>query len=53
MSCDDWIDLCIKNFKCKKYLFIVDYTEKYKGNIIETIENKSHFGINTEKIILI
>ena len=53
LSCDDWIDLCIKNFKCKKYLFIVDYTEKYKGNIIETIENKSHFGINTEKIILI
>ena len=32
---------------------VVDKTEKYKNNIVETVENKSHFGNNTEKIILI
>lgn len=53
LSCDEWIDLCINKFKCKKYLFVVDNTEKYKDKIVETLNNKSHFGINTEKIILI
>ena len=51
LSCDEWIDECLKRFKCKKYLFVVDNTEKYKDNIIEIINNKSHFGINSEKII--
>ena len=53
MSCDEWIDLCIDKYKVDKYLFVVDKTEKYKNNIVETITNKSHFGENTEKIILI
>ena len=37
----------------KKYLFVVDETEKYKNYIVETIENKSHFGSNFEYVILI
>ena len=53
ISCDQWIDECLKRFKCKNYLFVVDNTEKYKNNIVEEIRNKSHFGLNTEKIILI
>ena len=53
ISCDQWIDECLKRFKCKNYLFVVDNTEKYKNNIVEEICNKSHFGLNTEKIILI
>ena len=53
LSCDEWIDICLNQFKCKKYLFVVDETEKYKDNIIEIINNKSHFGLNTEKVILI
>ena len=53
LSCDEWIDICLKNFKCKKYIFIVDHTNKYKDNIVETINNKSHFNENNEKVILI
>ena len=43
----------IDKFKCKAYLFVVDYTCKYKQFIVDTIENKSHFGTNFENIILI
>jgi hypothetical protein len=53
LSCDEWIDECMKRFKCKKYLFIVDKTEKYKDKIVEEIKNKSHFGENSEYIVLI
>lgn len=53
-TCDDWIDICIKNNKCKKYLFVVDNKiEKWKSNIVETLENKSHFGKNIEYVVLI
>ncbi len=52
-SCDEWIDLCLEKHKCKKYLFVVDKTKKYKNNIVEIIENKSHFGSNNEYVILI
>ena len=53
IPCDQWIDECLKRFKCKNYLFVVDNTKKYKNNVVEEICNKSHFGLNTEKIILI
>lgn len=53
LSCDQWIDECLKRFKCKKYLFVVDETIKYKDNIVETIENKYHFSNNKEYIVLI
>jgi hypothetical protein len=52
-SCDDWIDICINNFKCKKYLFVVDNTEKYRDYIVDIIENKSHLNKNKEYVILI
>jgi hypothetical protein len=51
--CDEWIDVCLNNFKCKSYLFVVDNTEKYKEFIVEILENKSHFGKNNEFVILI
>lgn len=53
LSCDEWIDVCLNNYKCKSYLFVVDKTEKYKNYIAEEIVNKSHFSRNTEKVILI
>lgn len=48
-TCDEWIDLCLeKHRNCKRYVFIVDKTEKYKDNIIETLKEKDgmfkHFG---------
>ena len=53
LSCDEWIDVCLKNFKCKKYLFVVDKTEKYKDNIVRTLGNQSHFSDAKEYVILI
>lgn len=52
-SCDEWIDICLEKYKCKRYLFVVDTTEKYKDNVIETFTNRSHFGKNHEYVILI
>lgn len=52
-SCDEWIDVCLKNYKCKRYLFVVDQTEKYKDYIVDEIINKSHLGTNKELVLLI
>jgi hypothetical protein len=52
-TCDEWIDECLNRFKCKKYLFVVDKTEKYKDNIVDKVSNKSHFSMNRELILLI
>ena len=52
-SCDEWIDICLQKYKCKRYLFVVDKTEKYKDKIVETLINKSHFGSNKEYVVLI
>ena len=53
-TCDEWIDECLKRFKCKKYLFVVDNNiEKYKDYVVDTIRNKSHFGYNGEYVVLI
>ena len=52
-SCDDWIDICINNFKCSRYLFVVDNTERYKDYMVDIIINKSHFGLNKEYVIMI
>lgn len=53
LSADEWIDICLKNYTCKAYLFVVDKTDKYKGYIVDSINNTSHFGTNEELIILI
>lgn len=53
LSCDEWIEVCLKNFKCKKYLFVVDKTENYKEHIVYEINNRSHLSSNTEKVILL
>lgn len=52
-SCDDWIDICLCNFRCERYLFVVDKTEKYQNNIVDVILNRSHFGKNNEYIVLL
>lgn len=52
-SCDEWIDVCLSKYKCDKYLFVVDTTEKYKDNIVEIIENKSHLTNSREYVILL
>lgn len=53
-TCDDWIDVCLKNYKCKRYVFVVDNEiEKYKPYAADIIGNKSHFGKNFEYIVVI
>lgn len=52
-TCDDWIDICLNNFKCKRYLFVVDNTEKYKDYIVDEIINRSYLNINKEYVVLI
>ena len=53
LSCDQWIDICLQNYHCKRYVFVVDETKKYTDNIAYVLTNKSHFGKNEEKIIVI
>ena len=53
MTCDEWIDECLKRFKCKRYIFVVDKTEKYKDKIVEEISNMSHFGNNAEYVVIL
>lgn len=53
LSADEWITTCLKNFDCQTYLFVVDKTEIYKDSIVEELKNTSHFGTNTEKVLLI
>lgn len=53
LSADDWIEVCLKNYDCRKYLFVVDHTEKYKNCIVEKFVNKSHISKSVEYVILI
>lgn len=52
MTCDDWIEHFLKNFSCKKYLFVVDNTVKYTSNIVEELKNTSHFSNSSEYVLL-
>ena len=52
-TCDMWISQCITRYDCKKYLFVVDSSERYKDYIIGKITNRSHFGNRKEYIVLI
>lgn len=52
-TCDEWISICLEKYKCKKYLFVVDVTEKYKDFIVEELDSPSLWGKKKEKVILI
>lgn len=52
-TCDEWIDICLANFNCKRYVFVVDDTEKYKDYVADVIVNKSHMGTNYEYIVVL
>lgn len=55
LTCDGWIDVCLSNFNCRKYVFIVDdkSTKKYKDYVVEQLTNRSHFGVNHEFVVVI
>ena len=52
-SCDEWIDECLARFRCKKYAFVVDKTDKYKDNIVETCSSTSHYSNVKEYIVVL
>ena len=49
-NCDNIIDNILNKYNCNIYVFIVNNTEKYKNNIIETIYNKNYYD---EYIVII
>lgn len=53
LSADEWIDVCLKNYKCKAYLFVVDKTAKYKDFVVEEFKNKSYLNENSEQVVFI
>lgn len=55
LPCFKWIDICLDRFKCRKYIFVVDdlTVGKYTDNVVEKIENRSHFGTNFEYVVVI
>lgn len=54
LTCDEWIEQILNNYKCKKYVFVTDdKITKYKNNIVEELTNTSHFGSNKEYIVII
>lgn len=52
-TCDEWIDECLRRFKCKRYVFVVDGTVKYAQYAREEIKSDSHFAHTVEQVIVI
>lgn len=51
LTCDEIIEKCLDNYKCKKYVFIVDETStKYDKYVSEYITNKGYIKANTEQM---
>ena len=54
LTCDEWIDICLMNYRCRKYVFVVDDTViKYRPYIVDTISNLGHMGKNKEFVIFL
>lgn len=53
LSCDDWIEECLRRFKCKKYVFVIDHTEKFKNCVKEELKSTSHFNSVNETVVVI
>jgi hypothetical protein len=48
---EQWIDYILDKYKCKKYLFVVDYMGKYSKFEVENIKNQSHMNTNFEHVL--
>lgn len=52
LTCDEWIDICLNNFKCRKYVFVVDDSIiKYRPYIVDTVSNYGHMSRNIEYVL--
>ena len=52
-TCDGWIEECLSRFKCRRYVFVVDETSKFKDNIVEEIKKSSHLTNTTECVVVV
>lgn len=52
-SCDEWITYILQTYRCSRYVFVVDKTNKFESNVVEEIKSPSHFTVSTEKLIII
>ncbi len=52
-TCDGWIDECLARFKCSKYVFVVDRTDKYSEHIVEELRVSSDLNKVTEYVVVI
>lgn len=52
-SCDEWISYILDTYICKKYVFVVDETNKYQKYVTESIRSTSHFSKVLEQVIVI
>ena len=50
---DSWIADMMSKYACKRYVFVVDTTEKYKQNVVETLNSASHLANVQEQVIVI
>lgn len=53
LTCDEWIDVCRSNYKCNRYLFVIDQTKKYSKYIVEELINSSYLCQSKECVVLI
>lgn len=53
LSCDEWIDICLRHYDCERYIFVVNRTDKYTDFVVEEISNKSHMGNSREYVLVI
>lgn len=52
-TCDEWITECLSRFKCKRYVFVVDSTDRYSQYVVENISTTSHLNTINECIVVI
>lgn len=52
LTCDEWIDICLKNYTCKRYIFVVNSTVKYSKYIKEVLQNKSYMSNSKEYVLV-
>lgn len=50
---DDMIDKLISEFNCKKYIFIIKDSKKYKDKYIDKVDVKTHLYLSHRHIVLI
>ena len=54
-SVEDWIEICLSRFHCKRYLIVIpSWVTEFDSFCVETISNRNHLNSKSgEKVILI